>query len=173
MEKRIKQKVNNYFKNYNNDLITWCNINNNNNSISYESIIEFINSKDSFCLEDIDFNKRKRSKNIIAQYLRCCAKRANGEQCTRKKKDGLCYCGTHEKNRPHGVVDINIDTTDKLTKTEVWLQEINGIMYYIDTFNNVYKTQDIISNKINPDIIAKYNCVNGVYSIPEYLHLNN
>ena len=30
----------------------------------------------------------------------------------------------------------------------VWPQEINGILYYIDNYNNVYKTEDIIANKI-------------------------
>ena len=39
---------------------------------------------------------------------------------------------------------------------EVRLQDINGILYYIDKFNNIYKTDDIIENKVNPSIIAKY-----------------
>ena len=28
--------------------------------------------------------------------------------------------------------------------------------YYIDDFNNIYKTEDILENKPNPNIIAKY-----------------
>ena len=55
MEKRIKQKVDCYFKDYNNDLINWCNNNCNNNNISYDSILEYINSKKTFCLEASDF----------------------------------------------------------------------------------------------------------------------
>jgi len=173
MEKRLTCKIVDYFDRFKSDMKKWIEENDNMNNENKSELLQYIFDYDNLELDKDDFTKRKRIKSVVPLYMRCTAKRANGEQCTRKKKDGLCYCGTHEKNRPHGVVDINIDTSDKLTKTEVWLQEINGIMYYIDTFNNVYKTQDIISNKINPDIIAKYNCVNGVYSIPEYLHLNN
>ena len=87
MEKRVKHKVDNYFKNFNNDLINWCNDNKDNNqNISYESIIDYINSKEHICLDVADFQKRKRTKNIIPQFTRCCAKRANGEQCTEKKR---------------------------------------------------------------------------------------
>ena len=47
----------------------------------------------------------------------------------------------------------------------VWPQEINGILYYIDNNNNIYKSEEIISNKINPNVIAKYKEEDGVYSI--------
>lgn len=33
-----------------------------------------------------DFMKRKRVKSVVPIYDRCCAKRASGEQCTRRKK---------------------------------------------------------------------------------------
>ena len=166
MEKRIKQKVDNYFKKYNNDLLTWCKNNNNNNNISYDNILEYIESKNNFCLEDSDFQKRKRSKNIIPQYIRCCAKRANGEQCTRKKKDDISYCGTHEKNRPHGTIDDIINSVN-LKKKEVWLEDINGILYYIDSDNNVYNNEKILNNVTNPEILYKYKVINNKYSIIE------
>ena len=54
--------------------------------------------------------------------------RANGEQCTRKKDDND-YCGTHDKNRPHGVISDQIKTEEKLNKVEVFIQDINGILY--------------------------------------------
>ena len=47
----------------------------------------------------------------------------------------------------------------------VWPQEINGILYYIDNYNNIYKSEEIISNKINPNIIAKYKLHDGIYTI--------
>ena len=47
----------------------------------------------------------------------------------------------------------------------VWPQEINGILYYIDDFGNIYKSEEIISNKGNPNVIAKYTLENGIYSI--------
>jgi len=46
---------------------------------------------------------------------------------------------------------------------EVQIQEIKGILYYIDTSNNVYKTEDILCNSKNPRIIAKYGVEDGIY----------
>ena len=45
-------------------------------------------------------------------------------------------------------------------------QEIMGIVYYIDNYNNVYKTEDILSEKKNPEIIGRYEESNGNYTIP-------
>ena len=63
-----------------------------------------------------------------------------------QKKDDSNFCGTHDKNRPHGVIN-DINTEQALNKI-VWIQEINGIHYYIDDFNNIYKTEDILENKL-------------------------
>ena len=165
MEKRIKQKVENHFKTFNNHLITWCNSNKDNNeTISFDSIMNYINSTEQICLDVSDFQKRKRTKNIIPQFTRCCAKRANGEQCTRKRKDDITYCGTHEKNRPHGTIE-DIKENQKIKKKEVWLQDINGILYYIDNDNNVYNNEDILNNITNPEILYNYNFSNNKYSI--------
>ena len=38
----------------------------------------------------------------------------------------------------------------------------------IDKFNNVYQAEDIMGNKINPKIIAKYVKTNETYNIPEF-----
>tara|TARA_X000000368_G_C23050226_1_gene721038 strand:- start:901 stop:1407 length:507 start_codon:yes stop_codon:yes gene_type:complete len=113
-----------------------------------------------------DFTRRKRSKSSIPIYLRCNAMRANGEQCSRKKKCDLEYCGTHEKNRPHGEFENKVvDKDDELKKTEVYLTEINGIAYYIDSNNNVYNSQDILENKEIPRKIGVYKILDGVYTI--------
>lgn len=113
-----------------------------------------------------DFTRRKRSKSSIPVYLRCNAMRANGEQCSRKKKGGLEYCGTHEKNRPHGEFENNLEKTDnELKKTEVYLTEINGIAYYIDSKNNVYNSQDILENKEVPRKIGTYSVNNNIYKL--------
>ena len=126
--------------------------------------LQFIYDYDGLKLDKDDFTKRRRVQTQIPVYLRCQARRANGEQCTRKKKDNMCYCGTHDKNRPHGVIDIT-NNENKLKKIEVRLQEINGILYYIDNFNNIYKTEDIVSNVVNPKVILNYINKNGKYSI--------
>ena len=54
-----------------------------------------------------------------------------------------------------------------LNKLEVFVQDIQGIHYYIDISNNVYKTEDIINNSKNPTIIAQYiKNHKGEYTIP-------
>jgi hypothetical protein len=53
-------------------------------------------------------------------------------------------------------------------KIEVWAQDIQGIIYYLDKNMNVYSTEDIVSNKSNPKIIAKYTKSCEIYHIPEF-----
>ena len=156
MEKRVSSKINDYFDVFKQDIKLWMEENKDIDFKSKSDFLKFIYDYNNLTLEKDDFSKRKRIKSHVPHYLRCMAKRANGEQCTRKKKDDSCYCGTHDKNRPHGVVDKDDENDVKLKKMEVRLQDINGILYYIDKFNNIYKTDDIIENKVNPRIIAKY-----------------
>ena len=135
-----------------------------------ENIIQIVYDYDKFKLTKEDLVKRKRVKNTIPLHDRCCAKRASGEQCTRRKKDVCDYCGTHEKGRPHGVVagDTDDNAVEETIKCEIWAQEIRGIVYYIDINYNVYNTEDVISNVVNPKVIAKYSRLADVYSIPEF-----
>jgi hypothetical protein len=116
-----------------------------------------------------DFQKRKRVKNVVEQNELCVARRANGEQCTRRRHDAQQFCGTHCKGQPHGIAVHDDAQTKPLIKIEVWVQDIKGINYYIDSNNNVYKPDDIVSNKPNPAVIAQWvlNEAN-VYSIPAF-----
>ena len=113
-----------------------------------------------------DFQKRKRVKNTVPHFERCKAKRANGEQCTRRKKDKNDFCGTHVKGTPHGILDMNF-TKPANTLVTVWAQEIKGIHYYLDENHNVYKHEDIMSNKENPKVIHHWGKTpKGEYTIP-------
>lgn len=161
MEKRISAKLASFLCEFKTDIIKKMK----ESEVKVDELCQYIDDYECLTLEKIDFTKRKRVKSVVPYYLRCTAKRANGEQCTRKKKDAIDYCGTHEKNRPHGIMEPSTDTKENLTKLEVWIQDINGIIYYIDGFNNVYKTDDIMGNKINPKIIAKYSIEDGRYKI--------
>lgn len=165
MEKRVTCKINEYQDQFKSDIKDWIEQNSTIDFSSKSELLKFIYDYNSLTLEKEDFSKRKRVKSIVPHYLRCNAKRANGEQCTRKKKDDSCYCGTHDKNRPHGIITCGECNEETLTKMAVWPQEINGILYYIDDFGNIYKSEEIISNIVNPNVIAKYTLVNGVYSI--------
>ena len=129
------------------------------------SILQYLYDYQPLEFEKVDFQKRKRIKNVVPLYERCCALRANKEQCTRRKKGDDKFCGTHIKGTPHGEIN-QINTVVSHTKKEVWAQDIKGIIYYIDKEGNVYDPQDIIENNINPKIIAKYIFENNIYHIP-------
>jgi len=166
MEKRINIRVETYvteFKNNIRDKAQTLGMSNENTN----RLLEYIYDYDRLCFSKEDFIKRKRTKNVVPYFDRCSAKRANGEQCTRRKKSSDLYCGTHLKGTPNGIFDNENNEPPKLTqKVEVWAQDIQGILYYIDKNNNVYKTDDIIGNKNNPSVIAKYVQNGDVYSIP-------
>lgn len=134
----------------------------------YAAIMGFIYSADKLKLTKEDFMKRKRIKNVVPVCDRCHAKRANGEQCTRRKKDGCVCCGTHTKGTPHGMFD-NLEQAISNIKVDTWVQDIKGIMYHIDSLGNVYDPEDIVANIVNPNIIAKYiKNSSGEYSIPTF-----
>jgi hypothetical protein len=134
----------------------------------YAEILGFIYAADKLKLSKEDFMKRKRIKNVVPVCDRCHAKRANGEQCTRRKMEGSVYCGTHAKGTPHGTFD-NLEQVHTNVKVDTWVQDIKGIMYHIDSMGNVYDPEDIVANTMNPSIIAKYaKNANGEYSIPTF-----
>jgi len=168
MERRINLKIETYitdFKDNIRDKAQKLGMNNENTN----HLLEYIYDYDRLCFTKDDFLKRKRVKNVVPNYDRCSAKRANGEQCTRRKKTTDLYCGTHLKGTPNGIVDDNNDENYQLTsKVEVWAQDIQGILYYIDKNNNVYKAEDIIGNKNNPSVIAKYLKNGDTYTIPVF-----
>jgi hypothetical protein len=169
MEKRSEKKINLYMSNYKenikNKAIELGLINN----PQCNGLIQYIYDEENLKLTKEDFMKRKRCKNNINMYDRCCAKRANGDICSRRKKEGSDYCGTHIKGTPHGIIEKDehnkINTKEKV---EVFAQDINGIIYYIDDKNNVYDIEDILKNIENPKIIAKYLKVENKYTIPDF-----
>ena len=121
----------------------------------HADLMTMVMGYEKFKLCSDDLVKRKRVKNVVPLFDRCVAKRANGEQCTRRKKEGEGYCGTHTKGRPHGSVNETPENVVTNKKVEVWIQEIKGIVYYVDADHNVYDPEDILLNKINPKIIMK------------------
>ena len=131
-------------------------------------LVQYIYDYDRLVLVKEDFLKRKRVKNVVHLSDRCCAKRASGEQCTRRRKTECEYCGTHMKGTPHGICTNDDNDKPVGQKVEVWAQEIHGIIYYIDKTCNVYQVEDIIANKVNPKVIAKYVKTGEKYAIPEF-----
>ena len=168
MERRLNKKAESYVTSFKDDIrekATQLNILKND---GVNQLIQYIYDYERLSFTKEDFQKRKRVKNFVPIFDRCCAKRASNEQCTRRKKEGYEYCGTHMKGTPHGIVDIQNENKNTTQKIEVCAQDIQGIIYYIDKTGNVYQAEDIINNKINPKIIAKYVKNGEVYSIPEF-----
>ena len=166
MDKKLNRRLESYltnFKNYMKDLILKQELDKDNTSILVEAIYNY--ERLEFTKEDV--SKRKRIKNAIPGLNRCNAKRANGEQCTRKQKEGHTFCGTHVKGTPHGIISLHDATDNQIVKSEVYAEEINGIVYYVDKHHNVYKTEDILNNKQDPEIITRCTKLeNGHYCIP-------
>jgi hypothetical protein len=168
MERRLNKKLDAYislFKDNIRDKVTKMGMIKDEN---INQILQYVYDYERLTFSKEDFQKRKRVKNFVPIYDRCCAKRASNEQCTRRKKEGSEYCGTHLKGTPHGIVDMQNEEKNTTHKVEVYAQDIQGIVYYIDKNNNVYQAEDIAMNKVNPKIIAKYVKTGDVYSIPEF-----
>lgn len=167
MEKRLNKKVDNYFTAFKDNIRNKACETGLNKNDDVIHLLQYIYDYERLNFDQFDFQKRKRVKNFVPIFDRCCAKRAAGEQCTRRKKEGCEYCGTHTKGTPHGIIDLQNEVKTTTQKIEVWVQDIKGIHYYIDKNGNVYQPEDILGNKPNPKIIAKYVNDSEKYSIPE------
>jgi len=156
MERRLNTKLEHYLKSFKDgirDKIITLNMAQNEDM---NKLIEYIYDYNRITVDKEDFIKRKRVKNSIPENNRCMAKRANGEQCTRRRKTECDFCGTHSKGIPHGLITNQPDAKDQNQTIDVFAKEIRGIVYYIDNFKNVYNTEDVLMNKINPAIVAQY-----------------
>jgi len=168
MEKRLNTKIETYFREFKDSIrnkITELDVQFEKSKIN--ELLEHVYDYERLSLNKDDLVKRTRVKNSIPCSNRCIAKRANGDQCTRRKKETCEYCGTHTKGVPHGFIELNQTNQTANQKIEVFVMDFKGIVYYIDKNEHVYKTEDILEGKSNPAIIAKYKNTNGVYTIPE------
>ena len=174
---QLNKKANTYCQSFKTDIKTWLKANNTKLDIDIEGFVRYIDEYPHLVFSKEDLQKKKRIKNSVPSDKQCIAELAIDQQCTRRKRSDSDFCGTHIKGTPHGIMG-NCTTTGthdnlsgngyvKKTKVDIWVQEIKGIQYYIDADNNVYKPEDIISNKTNPAIIAKCTKTEtGVYKIP-------
>ena len=128
-------------------------------------LMSFIFDYQKLTLKSNDFNKRKRLKNSIPVTNRCSACKSNGEQCTRRRRGETEFCGTHSKGVPHGLIKDNAENQNQNQSVDIFGEDVNGIIYYMDKYSNVYKMEDIMTQSENPTIIGNYKLVNGVYEI--------
>ena len=172
MEKRLNIKFETYITEFKNSVRDKINKLNFKETEKSSELVGYVYDYERLVFEKEDVCKRKRIKNAVPVVNRCNAKRANGEQCTRRRMETHEFCGTHVKGIPHGLIgscDNGSSSTEPAKrKVELVAHEICGIVYYIDDSNNVYSTEDVMSDKENPRIVARYELQHGRYSIPEF-----
>ena len=105
-------------------------------------------------------SKKKYKKTSIDKSLQCMAKKADGKQCTRRRKvkdnygniiePVIEYCGKHVKSIKYGRVDDEekFEDTDKYIRTV--RENIDGEYYLVDKDNRVYSY-----NKEHPLLLGK------------------
>ena len=93
----------------------------------------------------------------------CIAQRGDGHRCTRRKKPGSQFCGTHLRGTPHGIYQCN-NMNRRTKKVEIWLEDLNGINYYVDGHGNVYQPEHVIQSLENPKTV-------GTISGPEHARI--
>ena len=152
MNKRINKKIDSWWDQTKMNLKKKVE---NNPNMTSQQLLLLIYEQQSLIIKESDYQKRQRAKNVVPLFERCAAKRANGEQCTRRRRESENYCGTHAKGTPHGTIDMAA-IENPLKKVNVWIQEISGISYYIDGEGNVYNPQDVFQNKTDPRKIFRY-----------------
>ena len=169
MEKRINKIIETYVVDFKNNIKQKIDELNIENKEKVNELLEYVYDYQRLTMSKDDFVKRKRIQNSIPVSNRCNARRANNEQCTRRRKHGSEYCGTHTKGTPNGFLQEGTIIDSTTQKIEVVAQEIDGIVYYIDKFSNIYRTEDILNDKEDPQIIAKCEEKNGKKIIKEFI----
>jgi len=169
MEKRLNTKVEEYVKAFKDEICGKITSLNFDEKSKVADLMQHVYDFNRLTLQKDDFIKRKRVKNSIPEMNRCVAKRASGEQCTRRRKSDCEFCGTHSKGTPHGLIqEENSVLSQVRQKMEVFAEDVKGIVYYMDMHGNVYKTEDILEEKENPLVIAKWVKQGDTYTIPEF-----
>lgn len=153
MEKRVETKVSSYINKFKDDIKSKM------GELKiieeHSELLRYIFDYESINWEKEDFTRRKRVKNSVPAHDRCMALRAAGEQCTRRRKDSCQFCGTHSKGIPHGIFNGSCNEINSGKIVELIVEDIKGIMYYVDNDDNVYNQAHVLSDKVNPERIGK------------------
>jgi hypothetical protein len=123
-------------------------------------IIQFVYDYDRLVIDHDAIARPKRTKTSIPIASRCSAKLANNEQCTRKRRKDCDFCGTHANSKPNGLMTNEEEHAEFLKssnqKVEISAEDVNGIIYHVDSFGNAYNTEDILRGSENPRIIGTF-----------------
>jgi len=152
MEKRINDKLAHSNKEFKQNITHWFTelghrvISNDQDKTS--EFLKYVYDTEHVFVTSEDFQKRKRVRAIIPDDMRCVAKRANNERCSRRKKDNSDMCGTHSKG--------SNKQNPNPKKIKLTITEYKGIHYHIDNQFNVYATEDVMNSVDEPRIITKW-----------------
>lgn len=157
----MEQKINKIYSKHTDEYISFVLDNYkqkiNDSAMSTTELKEILCSFKKLEITKSDLDKKTRVRNTISDNDRCNAMRANRTQCTRRRRDGSCFCGTHIKGAPNGTMPDSSNTESSNIQTiAIYTQEINGIYYYIDDNSNIYKSEDILNKILKPSIIGSY-----------------
>jgi hypothetical protein len=168
MDKRVNAIIEKYFAKFKDDIRDYMNTQIHDEKIhqglrpcDINQIIQFVYDYNRLVITPEEISpRRKRVSNVIPGMNRCSAKRASGEQCTRRRAKGCDFCGTHQNSTPNGQMTTE-EENEQLMKLsnqqiEISAEDVDGIIYHVDTFNNVYNTEDILKGSDNPRIIGTF-----------------
>jgi len=104
---------------------------------------------------------KSKSKKIIKKKTNkknniCMAKKADGYQCTRRKKNNMDYCGKHIKKLKFGRIDDELRYSDKEKYVKTRRENIDGEFYLVDEQNLVYSC-----SKTHPLVLGKRVYIDG------------
>ena len=148
MESRIRKKIETHTTKFKNDIKNKMNELDMLNNEKEKDLLQYIFEYERITLINDDFSKRKRLKNVVPIQDRCSANKACNEQCTRKRKEGFDFCGTHIKGTPNGIVD-KCETIDSKKKVVLKLTTNRGIYNYVDENGKIHKMEDIMNSEKN------------------------
>lgn len=96
-------------------------------------------------IDILKYKKRSRTRNEVNKSKQCRAKRADGNQCSRQRKHGHDFCGTHIKGCPHGTYKKKEDIKKELKLSII---DSKGIPYYVDIkTGEVYGSESIMKGE--------------------------
>ena len=148
METRVNKKITFYVNDMKEGVVNQINMIKDSTmgvETQYETLISYIMNYKVLNLQKEDFNKRKRNKNVVNECEKCKAKRSNGEQCSRRRRDGFEFCGTHCKGTPYGIIGVDdLSSSAIKIKYELIGEDIDGIITYRDKNNREYQIEHII-----------------------------
>jgi hypothetical protein len=157
MEKRVQDKVTSHINSIKGNLSQWVEVNVEDERLR-NGLLNLIAAQTTVELKKDDFSRRRRTTNNVPKFNRCMARLHAGTQCTRRRREGGDFCGTHVRGQPYGIFREGdaAAPTEEPAKVSVETVSIKGISYYIDDIGNVYHPQDVINGKVNPRVIASY-----------------